>query len=277
MTPHPQGLTVVGNLAVDRVDNQPVSAGGCPSFCSVPFASTQVSGRVITKRAVRDAPLFAGLLESIGVPVTVLDAPSTNGFGLRYAGDSRRMVVDELGEPWSRDDLAGHGPLTEWLHAAPLLRGEISAELVNELAAEGHLISYDGQGLVRQPGLGDLTFDGRFDRDILRGIQVLKLSDDEAPVAITGDFDERAARELGVPEILVTFGSLGADLYVNACREHIPAARRIESVQTTGAGDMFTVTYAALRSTGAPPLDAARHAAEVVAGALEHRRLGGPG
>ena len=54
----------------------------------------------------------------------------------------------------------------------------------------------------------------------------------------------------------------------------MPAAWRVDDVQTTGAGDMFTSCYVANRAAGADPAAAAEEASELVATELEKRRRG---
>jgi sugar/nucleoside kinase (ribokinase family) len=97
------------------------------------------------------------------------------------------------------------------------------------------------------------------------------MADDEADVLAGRPFDAAAAADLGVPEVVVTHGSGGCDLYLEGTQFHVPAARQISGVHTTGAGDMFTVTYVAGRAEGLPPRDAARRAGAFVAGRLQER------
>jgi fructokinase len=104
---------------------------------------------------------------------------------------------------------------------------------------------------------------------------VLKLSEEEARiVAGGGTFGASAARALGVPEILVTLGSHGEDVWVDGTLTHVPTTPVLE-VETTGAGDAFMVGYAAARTDGAEPVDAAAGASALVARMLDERRRGG--
>ena len=225
----------------------------------------------MTRRAQRDATVFAHALADIPVPVTVVEAQTTSAFSLDYDGEQRTMRVDAVGDPWSTTVLDGAGIDTAWVHLAALLRGEFPAEAIAHLDAAGHRISLDGQGLVRLARPGPMRVDDEYDPDILARLSVLKLADDEATVLAGGEFTEATALALGVPEILVTFGSAGADLYVDGARAHVNAPRRVTGVHTTGSGDMFAVSYAAARAAGAEPIDAARAACELVAEVLERR------
>ncbi len=100
---------------------------------------------------------------------------------------------------------------------------------------------------------------------------MLKLAEDEAVIVADGPFDLAAAERLGVPEILVTYGSEGCDIYMDGAVERVPAAWRVMDVQTTGAGDMFTASYVAHRAMGAEPRRAVEVASELVARQLQKR------
>ena len=267
------GLTVVGSLAVDRVDGGAPSPGGCPSFAGVALAAMGAGGCVITQRAPPDALVFSGMLDQIGVPTVVLDSETTSAFELIYSGEQRAMTVGALGDPWTPDRFRAAPIKTNWVHVAPLLRSDFPLATIASLAGAGHTVSFDGQGLVRAARLGPMVIDDAYDAAILSRLSVLKLADDEAAIlAATGVFTESDATRLGVPEILVTFGSGGVDVYVDARKTHVSSKRSVQDVHTTGSGDIFAVSYAAARAAGTGPLKAARAACELVADVLERRR-----
>jgi sugar/nucleoside kinase (ribokinase family) len=266
-------LTVVGNLAVDRVDGGPPSPGGCPSFAGAALTELGEAARIVTQRAPREAALFSEMLAAIGVPTLVLDSESTSAFELVYSGESREMSVSGLGDPWTLARFEAAAIDSYWVHLAPLLRSDFPPATVAALATAGRRLSFDGQGLVRAAQLGPMVTDSSYDRALLEHLTTLKLADDEAAVlAAGGPFGEADAARLGVPEILVTYGSVGADVYVDAVRSHVSSGRSIQGVHTTGSGDMFAVSYAAARAAGTGPLDAAQAACDLVADVLERRR-----
>ncbi len=173
---------------------------------------------------------------------------------------------------WGAAEIEAADPDTTWVHLAPLLRTDFPAETLELLSERGHRVAYDGQGLVRADRLGPLVEDRHFPPDLLVHLDVLKLAEDEAVVVADGPFDAAAAKRLGVPEIVVTYGSEGCDIYTDGDVVRVPAAWRVLDVQTTGAGDMFTACYAANRAVGADPRRAAELASELVAKELEKRR-----
>jgi len=266
-----QTLAVAGNVAVDRIDGQPPSPGGCPSFAALALRMLGREGQILTRYAERDRYLFAPLLSTLGVPVTTLPAGSTQGFGFRYDGEHRSMTVDAIGQHWSPEDARALDPDVGWVHVAPLLRSDFPPDALAALA-EGRVLSYDGQGLVRVPELGPMRVDNAFDPAVFTSISILKLAEDEAVVIANGPFGEKHARALGPREILVTFGSDGCTLYFDGTGEHVPAAWPVLGVQTTGAGDVFMVGYIAARSDGTQPREAAEQASELVARMLDERK-----
>ena len=265
-------VTVLGNLSVDHVDDGPPSPGGCPAFAGIALRSLGPSGRIVTRCADDDLPLFRGILDALPVPWDRLSADTTSSFALRYHGDDRDMTVDAIGPVWEPADIDAARVDSRWVHIAPLLRSDFPVDALRRLTADGRLVSFDGQGLVRTPRLGTLTLEADFDPALLAQIQVLKLADDEVDALIGGEFDLAAARRFGIPEILVTHGSGGSDLYVDGAHIEVPATWRVPDVQATGAGDMFSVSYVAGRALGHEPEQAAAEAARFVAEQLELRR-----
>ena len=267
-----QKVAVAGNVAVDRIDGHPPSAGGCPSFAALALRLLGRDGQIVTRYAEPDRYLFEPVLSSLGVPVTTLQASSTNGFGFRYDGEHRSMTVDSIGQPWAPEDAAALDPGVGWVHVAPLLRSDFPEDALAALADDGRMLSYDGQGLVRVPEIGPMRVDANFDPELLRSVSILKLAEDEAVVVAGGEFAERHARTLGPREILVTFGSDGSTLYIEGEDEHVPAAWPVLGIQTTGAGDVFMIGYVVARADGEEPRRAAELASELVARMLDERK-----
>ena len=269
---HVHGVTVLGNLAIDVIDGAPRSPGGCASFAGVALEAAGGPGRIVAMGAEQDHALFEPLLERFGDLVRILPSDRTSAFRLDYDDlDHRHMSVDAIGPVWDESDIDAAAPNTTWVHLAPLLRTDFPAATLAHLAARGHRVAYDGQGLVRADRVGPLLENSDFPPELIANIDVLKLAEDEAIVVADGEFDADTATRLGVPEILVTFGSAGCDIYTEGSVVRVPAAWRVEGVQTTGAGDMFTACYVANRAAGADPRRAAEVASELVARELEKR------
>jgi sugar/nucleoside kinase (ribokinase family) len=207
-------------------------------------------------------------------------AASTTRFELNYSGeygDQRSMVLDTLGHAWTEADIDELEIDTEWVHLAPLSRSDFPVAVVARLAARGHRVAYDGQGLVRVPQVGPLTLDARYDPDLLRHLTVLKLSEDETAVLAGQDGRERALELLSqVPELILTLGFRGAELRIGNTVGRVAPDQVVANVQTTGAGDVFMIGYLIGRHRGLDPTAAAGLGANVAAAMLAER-LGSQG
>ncbi len=111
---------------------------------------------------------------------------------------------------------------------------------------------------------GPLVLDPGFDPAVLEHVTALKLNEEE--VETLGGEDR--VTELGVPELLLTYGSTGAVVLTRGTRERIPI-RRVATADPTGAGDAFLAGYVWARAAGHRPASAARQAATTAARVLE--------
>ncbi len=123
-------------------------------FAAMALEAMGHPGRVVARLSRDDLPLFQPVFDRYGELIAPLWTPQTSSFALRYQDGGRRMNVNSIGEPWAESEIDAAAIGTEWVHLAPLLRGDFPLEFLRALAARGHRISLDGQGLVRVPRLG---------------------------------------------------------------------------------------------------------------------------
>ena len=261
-------VAVVGSLSLDSVDGGPLRIGGGAYYGARALAALDRPASVVALCGESDRPALEPQLLAAGVPATVLGGEATTRFSLWYSGQEREIVVERVGDAWTKDvatAAAGALESCEWIHVAPLLRSDFPPETLARLA-QGRRLSLDGQGLVRADRLGPLVLDPDFDSALLEHVTVLKLAEEEAR-ALTDDPDFGALLRLGVPEIVVTFGARGSLVLTDDIRERIHAPRLPRD--PTGAGDSFAAGYLAARADGAEPVSAARSATDLVARLLE--------
>jgi sugar/nucleoside kinase (ribokinase family) len=261
-------LALVGSLSLDRVEGAPPRIGGAAYHGGRALRLLSHPGRIVSKCAQADRRLLLPQLVALGVPVTVWTGDVTHAFSIEYDGDSRSMRVDAVGDSWLPDELAGALAGTDGVHVAPLLRSDFSPEALAQIA-RGRRLSLDGQALTRPGRAGALELDADFDPALLEHVSILKLAEEEARVVV-GEPDEAALEDLGVPEVVVTFGERGSLVYSKGRLERVEAYP-ISPVDPTGAGDAFAVTYLASRIDGVAPAAAARRATAVVAAVLSER------
>jgi sugar/nucleoside kinase (ribokinase family) len=266
-------ITIIANVALDQVNGHAWRSGGCPTFSPYVLRTLHARGAIYASCADEDRGYFDALQREPSLTCSFLSAATTSRFTLDYAGDERRMSVYAIGHRWSADDIASLNIQTEWVHLAPLMRTDFPAATVAALAARGHRVSYDGQGLVRAPHIGQLTLDARYDRSLLRSLAVLKLSDEEGDVlSVSGDREVLLAEFSEVPELVLTRGSRGAEIRASGCLWDVAPEHVIDDVQTTGAGDAFMIGYLIGRHRGRSPREAAVLAAGVTAAMLAERK-----
>jgi sugar/nucleoside kinase (ribokinase family) len=233
-------LGVIGPLSLDVVEGATARIGGGSWHAGRALAALGADATIVAACGAEEEGDFRSALDGLGVPFELHAAGTTTAFSFSYDDAGQRtMTVAAIGEPFEPDIDA------EWLHVASLLRGDVI------FPRAPHLL-LDGQALVRRPRLGPLQLDADFDPEILRGVSILKLAEEEA--AIVGAVD--------VPELVVTHGVRGAT--VNGA--HIPADP--VDADPTGAGDMFAAGYLAARADGAEPVEAGRSASALVAAVL---------
>jgi sugar/nucleoside kinase (ribokinase family) len=259
-------IGVIGDLSRDVVAGSEPQIGGGPWHACRALRTLRQEAIVFAKCGDER---FRPKLAALGLPLALSVRGETTGFSFSYdAEGTRTMSVDGIGEPWLPDDVPERLlRRVEWLHVAGLLRGDFDAEML-EWLARGRRLLLDAQGLVRARQTGPLVLEGAFDRELLRHAAVLKLADEEAR-AIVGDADLETLRELGVPEILVTFGSAGSLVITRDAATRI-RAREIGG-DPTGSGDAYAVSYVAARAAGHAPVSAARRATAAVAAMLTGR------
>ena len=213
-------------------------------------------------------------LAALGLPVSLTAAGETTSFSFSYDGAGHReMRVEAIGEPWSdadEPDLVLRR--VEWVHVAPLLRGDFPPETLERMAQRRRRLLLDGHGLVRARAVGPLELDGDFDRALLRHVSILKLAEEEAQ-AILGRGELEELRGLGVPEIVVTFGAGGSLVLTRDAAVRV-SARPVRG-DPTGAGDAFSVAYLGARAGGHRPISAARRASALVSALLSNSLLQG--
>jgi len=248
-------LAVVGNLSIDRIAGSAPRIGGGPYHAARALRLLGTRGELFARCGDDDRRFLLPRLAALGLPVRIVRGSTTARFSFSYDGDVRTMNVDAAGDSWTPRDARSVDRRVRWLHVVPLLRSDFPTTTLAELA-RGRRILLDGHGLVRRAELGPLELDADFDREQLRHVTILKLSEEEAE--LVGDVD--------VPELVITLGSQGAIVRFGGRETRIgaqPLAR-----DPTGAGDAFGAAYLASRAVGHAPAAAARRATAVVGATL---------
>ena len=242
-------LAVVGNLSLDRVDGGEPRPGGAPFHAA---RALRVLGRpaiVAAKGADADRRLLLPPLVRLGLPVLWRGGELDGGVLVPLRRTTcARWWWTRSARLDARPTCAGSSGRTGCT-SARLARSDFPAETLAVLARDRRRLSFDGQGLVRPARTGPLALDAEYDPEVLRHVSILKLAEEEARVLV-GEPDADALRSLGVPEIVVTFGSEGSLVFAEGRLERVPARPVDGEVDPTGAGDAFIAAYLVSRSSG---------------------------
>jgi sugar/nucleoside kinase (ribokinase family) len=270
------GVAIVGSTVRDVVHlpgRAPVrSTGGSPIFAARALADMGVRPGIATRC---DDPELAAPIAELASPFCLQIDETVVQSELRYREDGERdHALTGLGEAWSERDITGWAaPALEsatWVHAGTQVGGDLGPAVLAALAAGGRRVALDGQGPLRRRQMGPLVLSGTLDAALLRHVQALKLSEHEA-MAAYGTIDAAAIRAMcDVPEVLVTFGAIGAAV---SCADGAGqvSSEAVTGVDPTGAGDAFLASYAYARAQGRSPLDAGHAACESVSALLAAR------
>ena len=266
------GLTVADVIVLPGQEPREAS-GGAPLFAARALADQRDRPPVVITRC-HVARLAAPILPSCERLFLRLDPTSFRSV-LRYRPDGERAhAVAGLGSSWTADELDGIAGYAldgvSWVHAGTQRAGDLGADALQVLAAGGRKIALDGQGPLRAPALGPLRLTGELLPELVRHVQALKLSEEEAMAAFETLDAAEISRRTGVAEVIVTLGATGARVAAGDEQGTVRAAA-VAGVDPTGAGDSFLALYTDGRAEGLSPLAAADAACADVSAVLAAR------
>lgn len=210
---------------------------------------------VITRLAREDWGA-AAKMEQVGVTMMVHPTPHSTVLRLIYPTadlDQRTIELSSWAGPFELSDIANVSARA-YAIAASSVRGEISLEMVEALAARGAHVALDVQGFMRVLRDGVLVHDAWPGKEaVLRHVTILKTDAFEAEL-LTGEADRAsAARQLaayGPREVLVT-NSAGVLLYHDGEITEAPFVP-CKLCGRSGRGDTCAGAYLARRLTASP-------------------------
>ncbi len=274
-------IALVGQSVLDRVRAPGVAPtvrlGGAPLYAGRALAAAGRDAVILTRGGT---PELRAPLHELPYEVVVGPGASTFVSELELLPDGdRHHSLGALGDPVTPADVEG------WM--APALgrvgvvvagaqwRGDFPPETLLALAVGGRQVYLDGQGPARPPRLGPVRLEGPLDPAWVRGVAVLKVSEEEAE-ALIGGADPDAARRTGVPTVVVTRGEVGATVLHGGTATAVAAEPVRGLADTVGAGDSFLALMAAAGEDGAGPVEAADRACHGVARLLRARLVDAP-
>jgi sugar/nucleoside kinase (ribokinase family) len=258
-------IVTVSHFAIDfiklpnRAGTKP-TLGGPPTYVSLAARKLGASVSVISKVGGDFPDRYLRLLEQQGIDLSGLKkdkSASTTSFLLDYStSEERELVLKNKAPPLEADDIPEDLD-TKAIHIAPIAN-EISYKAVCKLQTYDSIVSMDPQGFVRRFKKDGKVYLGQLEvPDVLKGVDVLKASYDEAK-AITGESDPfsavRKLRERGIEIIIITRGADSALLFAKGKIHLVPSAKPRVTVDTTGSGDVYIGAFLTALIHGEEPL-----------------------
>lgn len=266
-------VVLIGHFARDRLvfpDVAESASGGGVYYGALALRRLGYAVAVVTKLHPDDY-VFLDELRAEGISVHASSAAQTTGIENIYPDATMdRRICRPLGfaGPFTPEEIP---PMESRVTiVTPLMAGEVSGDLVRQLATRGP-VGLDVQGFARVPQGGTLvTRDWPTKAADLAPVTFLKADDAEAE-ALAGTADLRAAAQalaaLGPREVVLTHARGLLVLAAGTFFEAPFAPRQVRG--RTGRGDTCFAAYAA-RRLEADPEDACRFAAAVTSLKMEH-------
>ena len=266
-------IVLMGHFARDREvvgGEETDMLGGAVYFGAFPLKLMGVNVGVVTKLAEKDFPALSVFKEA-NIPVFASRGPETTGMKNVYPTEERKERTSYpigFAGPFEPSDFPELE--TRIIHIGALLRGEVPAGMIRDLAVRGE-IGLDLQGFVRvRKGRDVLMEEWEEAEEVLQHVTYLKADDREIEI-LTGnrDFEDAAkkAAEMGPDEVVLTHNG-GVVVYRNGEINSAPfTPEKLDG--RTGRGDTCMATYLGRRVLGESPGEAAYFAAALTSLKLE--------
>lgn len=270
-------LCCIGHITRDKIitPKQTVYMAGGTSFYftyGIRHLPEEVSYQLVTKVGEESMPEIEKM-RGMGVDVKCFESRRTVYFENKY-GDNpneRTQRVLAKADPFTVQEMEGLD--ARIYHLGSLLADDFSPEVVRTLSRKGQ-VSLDVQGYLREVrGESVFPVDWSNKEEILRMTDILKLNEQEMEIVTNSKDPRTVARllaDMGVKEVLITFGSYGSLIYAEGQFYEIPAYEPREVVDATGCGDTYSTGYLYCRSQGIGYEESGKFAAAMCTKKLEH-------
>jgi sugar/nucleoside kinase (ribokinase family) len=207
-------LTVVGHIVRDHINHggrtQGPRLGGPCIYSGLAARALHASVLVVSKVGQDFRREEFDWLAKRGISnnrIRVSPSPTTC-FTISYHGSGRRMHVIHRCDPLGPSDVEDL-PRTRAVHLGPVL-DEVSERVALRVAEREFLVSLDPQGYTRRIGrTGTVSLRKWNDRNLLKKLKIMKVSENELRVITGGNTALRHLSKIGPEIVLLTRGAKG--------------------------------------------------------------------
>ena len=270
-------LCCIGHITRDKIitpQSEVYMDGGTSFYMSRGMSQLphNVNYELVTKVGQGQMPEVEKLRQR-DIDVRCYESRHTVYFENRYGIDTnaRTQRVLAKADPFTLDEMR---PLeAKVFHLGTLLSDDFAPEVVKYLSTKGR-ISIDAQGYLREVvGEQVHAIDWKDKEAVLAYTDILKLNEHEMRVIANSDDPRTVARQLadlGVREVVITFGDYGSLIYADNKFFEIPAYTPKKVVDATGCGDTYSTGYLYCRLQGMGYEESGKFAAAMCTLKLEH-------
>jgi sugar/nucleoside kinase (ribokinase family) len=270
-------ICCIGHITRDKIitpKNTVYMAGGTSFYFTygIHHLPAVVSYQLVSKVGIESLPEIVKMKE-MGVDVKCFESRNSVYFENKYGNDpnERTQRVLAKADPFTVEEVEGLD--ARIFHLGSLLADDFPIEVVRALSRKG-LVSLDVQGYLREVrGESVYPVDWTNKEEILGMTDILKLNEQEMETVAHSKDPRTVARwlaDLGVKEVVMTFGSYGSLIYAEGRYYEIPAYEPREVVDATGCGDTYSTGYLYCRSQGIGYEESGKFAAAMCTKKLEH-------
>ena len=269
-------ICCIGHLTRDKIitpESTVYMAGGTSFYFANAFAQlpSKISFQLVTKVGEESLDEIEKMRQK-GIDVKCFPSHHSVYFENKYGANTNRRTQRVLAkaDPFMIDEVKNLD--ARIFHLGSLLADDFSPEVVSTLHEKG-LISIDVQGFLREVR-GEQVFScpWKDKEQVLAMTDILKLNEYEMQV-ITDSSDPytvaRKLSDLGVREVVLTFGNYGSLIYADNNFYEIPAYRPHRVVDATGCGDTYSAGYLYCRAQGLSYKESGKFAAAMCTLKLE--------
>lgn len=245
-------VAVLGHIVMDEIERRGFrsqSIGGAATYSTL-AAKTYGANTLLVSKIGKDFPedLLSLLIER-GIDLTCVKRVSTptTKFKLIYKNDERILFLMGRCEPILPNDLCKLCFQAKIFHIGCVIN-EIPFQTLKQIHSKNKCISLDIQGYVRkidETGRVKLTEWDEAER-FLKLVNVVHADANEARIITKAETPSESAKilvEMGAEIALITLGEKGS--YIGTRKEvlYVPAAKPNKIVDSTGAGDVYTIIF----------------------------------
>lgn len=246
-------ITVIGHIVIDEIEKEAFhsrSIGGAATYSSL-AAKTYGAKTLLISKIGKDFPenmLLPLIKRGVDISCVKRVPSSTTKFKLIYENDTRILFLIDRCDPILPEDLCQKSFQAKIFHIG-CVANEVPLSTIKTIRSKKKYISLDVQGYIRKTDERGKVFftNWREAKQFLKLVDIVHADANEAKIITETDTPIEAAKNfvnMGTNIVLITLGEKGS--YISTKEEifYIPAARTRKNVDSTGAGDVYTVIFA---------------------------------